>query len=86
MCDTLNAVNTVVFVIMLYLDYSRTLILLANFKAHLLLGLSLPYSAIPPAAAGVVPRLRESTSITRNVGLFSFGNFTTLIYCIYVCL
>ncbi len=37
--------------------------------------LSLPCSAIPPAAAGVVPRLRESTWTTRNVGLFSFGNF-----------
>ncbi len=45
------------------------------FKAHLLLGLSLPFLAIPPAAAAVVPRLRESTWTTRNIGLFSFGNF-----------
>ncbi len=44
--------SALVFVIILYLDYSRALILLANFKAHLLLGLSLPFSAIPPAAAG----------------------------------
>ncbi len=43
-----------------YIDYSRALMLLANFKAHLLLGLSLPFSTIPPAAAGVFPRLRES--------------------------
>ncbi len=47
----------------------------ANFKAHLLLGLSLPFSVIPPAAAGVVPGLREYMWTARNVGLFSFGNF-----------
>ncbi len=41
--------SALVFVIILYLDYSRVLILQANFKAHLLLGQSLPFSAIPPA-------------------------------------
>ncbi len=56
----LTKAMVLVFVIILYLDYIRALILLANLKAHLLLGLSLPFSAIPPAAAGVVPRLRES--------------------------
>ncbi len=66
--------SALVFVIILYLDYSRALILLANSKTHLLLRLSLPFSAIPPTAAGVVPRLRESTWTTRNVRLFSFGN------------
>ncbi len=63
------------FLIILYLDYSTALILLANFKAQLLLGLSLPFSAIQPAAAGVVSRLRESTWTTREVGIFSFFNF-----------
>ncbi len=61
--------SALVFVIILYLDYSRALILLANFKAHVLLGLSLPFTAISPAAAGVVPRLRGSTWTTR---IFNF--------------
>ncbi len=43
--------SALVFVSILYLDYSRALILLANFEAQLLLGLSLPFSAIPPAVS-----------------------------------
>ncbi len=45
-----------VFVIIIYFDYSRALILLPHFKAHLLLGLSLPFSAIPPQPRGVLKR------------------------------
>ncbi len=56
--------SALVFVIILYLDYRRALILLNNCKAHLLLGLSLPFSAIPPAAAGVVPHLRTWSVIS----------------------
>ncbi len=53
----------------------QAVLLQAHFKAHLLLGLSLSFSAIPPTAAGIVPRLRESTWTARNVVLFSFCNF-----------
>ncbi len=58
------------------LDYSRALILLA----HLILGLSLPFSAIPPAAAGVVHVFASPRGRSRNVGLFSFCNFNLNVY------
>ncbi len=67
--------SALVFVIILYLDYSRALILLAYFKAYLFSACLSPFSAIPHAAAGVFLRLRESTWTTRNVGFFSFCNF-----------
>ncbi len=75
--------SALVFVIIHYLDYSRALILLANFNAHLLLGLSLPFSAIPPSAAGVVPRLRESTWTTRMLDSF-LSVISTVTYALRI--